>query len=60
MLVSVGYDRKRRVLEVELVGGAVYQYLAVPPKDFLALLAAESTGRFYNQHIKANYDYRRL
>jgi KTSC domain len=60
VLVSVGYDRKRRVLEVELVSGAVYQYLAVPPKDFMALLAAESVGRFYNKHIKATYDYREL
>jgi hypothetical protein len=60
VLASVGYDRKRRLLEVELVSGVVYQYLDVPPKDYMALLAAESSGRFYNQHIKPNYDYRQV
>lgn len=60
VIVSVGYDRKRRVLEVELAGGAVYQYLDVPPKDFMALLAADSAGRYYNQRIKPNYEYRQV
>lgn len=60
VIASVGYDRKRRVLEVELVSGAIYQYLGVPPKDYLALLAADSSGRFYNQRIKPTYDYRQL
>jgi len=45
---------------VKLVGGAVYQYLDVPPKDFLALLAADSSGRFYNQRIKPTCDYRQV
>lgn len=60
VIASVGYDRDRRVLEVELVSGAVYQYLDVPPKDYLALLAADSQGRFYNQRIKPNYQYRQV
>lgn len=60
VIVSVGYDRNRRVLEVELVGGAVYQYLDVPAKEYMALLAAESQGRFYNQRIKPSYEYRQV
>lgn len=60
VVVSVGYDRKRRILEVEVAGGSVYQYLEVPPREYFALLAADSHGRYYNQHIKPNYDFRRL
>jgi hypothetical protein len=59
-VVSVGYDRKRRVLEVEVEGGAVYQYLDVPAREYFALVSAESVGRYYNQRIKAEYEFRRL
>jgi KTSC domain-containing protein len=57
-VVSVGYDRKLRVLEVEVDGGAVYQYLGVPAREYFALVSAASVGRYYNQQIKENYDFR--
>jgi hypothetical protein len=56
-VVSVGYDKKRRVLEVEVEGGAVYQYLDVPAREYFALVSAESVGRYYNQRIKADYEF---
>lgn len=59
-VVSVGYDRKRRVLEVEIEGGAIYQYLDVPPREYFALVSAESVGRYHNQRIKAEYEFRRV
>jgi hypothetical protein len=58
-VLSVGYDQKRRVLEVEVEGGEVYQYLEVPAREYFALVSAESVGRYYNQQIKANYDFRK-
>jgi hypothetical protein len=59
-VLSVGYDKSRRILEVEVEGGAIYQYLDVPARDFFGILAAESAGRYYNQTIKPNYDFRKL
>jgi hypothetical protein len=59
-VVSVGYDKKRRILEVEVEGGVVYQYLDVPAREYFALVSAESVGRYYNQQIKAGYEFRRL
>ena len=59
-VVSVGYDKKRRVLEVEVEGGAVYQYLDVPAREYFALVSADSVGRYYNQSIKPNYEFLRL
>jgi KTSC domain len=50
-VVSIGYDD---VLEVELKGG-LYRYRGVPRPLYLALMAAESKGRFINQEIKNNY-----
>ncbi len=60
VLAEVGYDRKRRLLEVKLVSGAVYQYLDVPAREYLALLAADSSGRYYNTNIKPAYEYRQV
>jgi hypothetical protein len=47
-------------LEVEVAGGAVYQYLDVPAREYFALLSADSVGRYFNQRIKPNYDFRRV
>jgi hypothetical protein len=54
---SVGYDKRRRVLEVEVAGGTVYQYLDVPAREYFALVSADSVGRYYNQQIKDTYEF---
>lgn len=59
-VVSVGYDRRRRVLEVEVAGGAVYQYLDVPARKYFAVVSADSVGQYYNQQIKDTYQYRKV
>jgi len=55
VLVSVGYDPQRRVLEVEFVSGARYQYLDVPAQVHLELLQAPSLGAFFNREIRDHY-----
>jgi len=60
VIAEVGYDRGTRVLEVKLTSGAVYRYLGVPARDFLGLLAAPSPGRYYNEQIKATYEFRQV
>lgn len=57
---SVGYDRKLRVLEVEVAGGAIYQYLDVPAREYFALVSADSVGRYYNREIKETYEFRKV
>jgi hypothetical protein len=54
-LVSVGYDARLELLEVEFVGGAVYQYEGVPPERHRNLLRAVSLGRYFNRHIRERY-----
>jgi hypothetical protein len=55
VLVSVGYDSDGLVLEMEIVGGAVYQYFDVPEPVFLELMSATSHGKYYNQNIRNSY-----
>lgn len=57
-LTAVGYDRQRRVLELEFHGGGVYQYPQVPPAVHQALLAADSLGAYFNAQIKNRYPFR--
>jgi hypothetical protein len=54
-LSAVGYDPDKRVLEIEFIKGAVYQYRGVPEKRYTELMDAPSKGSYFNQNIKSNY-----
>lgn len=55
---SVGYDEKTAVLQIEFVGGAVYDYYLVPPSVFHSLMKAESPGRFFGDFIRDKFQFR--
>ena len=58
---SVGYAQEQRVLEIEFTGGEVYRYFDVPPEVYSGLMAAESHGRYFHQHIRnKSYRYQRM
>lgn len=53
-IASIGYDRQRRELEIEFRDtGDVYRYFAVSAGEYADLMAAESTGTYFNQVFKA-------
>ena len=54
-LSSLGYDARKRLLEVEFRNGGVYRYLDVPEDEFEALKDADSVGRHLNREIKPFY-----
>ncbi len=57
---SVGYDATETTLEVEFVGGDLYQYFNVPVEKYERLMAAASKGRYLDGNIKDRYRYRRI
>lgn len=59
-VVSVGYSRWRRVLEIEYQGGRLYQYRRVPQPVYTMLLDSDSIGRFVNAHVKGRFAYKQL
>ena len=59
-IASIGYARAARALEIEFRGGAVYRYVGVPESVHAALLAAESKGRYFSQHIRGRYEFIRM
>jgi lysyl-tRNA synthetase class 2 len=57
---SVGYESKSKILEIEFLSGAVYQYLDVPKKVHEGLRRAESKGQYFNGEIRDEYAFVRV
>lgn len=58
-LKSVGYDREKRLLEIEFHNGRVYRYRGVPSEEYEALMKAPSLGRHFIANIRDVYRYDR-
>ncbi len=55
-IVSIGYDRKRRELEIEFrETGDVYRYFEVSATEYADFIAAESKGSYLNQVFKPRH-----
>jgi hypothetical protein len=54
-IAKVGYSKRRHILEIEFLNGAVYRYLEVPVSIYRDLMLSESKARFYDSHVKGHY-----
>ena len=54
-IAAVGYSKRRHILEIEFVNGAIYRYLDVPSNVHRDLMSAESKARFYDSKIRRHY-----
>jgi hypothetical protein len=59
-LRSVQYDTEKRVLQVELHAGELFQYFDVPAKIYEELLAAESQEQYFDWRIRLKFRHRRV
>ena len=58
---EIGYDTETQMLLVRfLESGKYYVYSEVPRSVYNSLNNAESIGGYYNEHIKGQYECRRL
>lgn len=55
VIAAVGYSKRRHILEIEFVNGAIYRYLDVPSTVHRDLMSAESKARFYDSKIRRHY-----
>jgi hypothetical protein len=51
------YRAERQRLQIEFADGRVYSYSGVPDTLYIALLKAESRGRFFNEMIRNRFPY---
>ena len=54
-IAKVGYSKRRHILEIEFVNGAIYRYLDVAPSVYHDLMLADSKARFYDANIRRHY-----
>ena len=54
-IAKIGYSKRRHILEIEFVNGAVYRYFDVPASVYGELMSAESKARFYDSKIRKHY-----
>jgi KTSC domain len=59
-LVWVGYDPKKRELEVGFASGSIYRYFGVLPHAYEALMRAASKGRHFNEYVRDRYRFLRI
>ena len=58
--MSVGYDPKERLLEIEFKEGRLYQYFDVAPEIYERFTRADSYGEYFYAHITKHYRYKRV
>ena len=59
-IVSVGYDAKAKVLEIEFGSGGVYQYAGVPESRYRSFMKAPALGSYFHRDIKPWYACRKV
>ena len=55
VIASVGYSKRRHILEIEFLNGAIYRCLEVSPSVYRELIAADSKARYYDANVKGKY-----
>jgi hypothetical protein len=60
VVAHIRYDVSTSTLTVVYVSGSVYKYKDVPEKEYKAMKAAFSKGKYLNEHIKPHYAYEKV
>lgn len=57
-LSAIGWDQG--TLRVQFTNGGVYDYAHVPEGVFMALMSADSKGKYFAEHVKKTYQYTKV
>lgn len=57
---EVGYDPTQKVLEIEFISGGVWLYEDVPADLPQKMMASDSVGRFFHEHVRNRYKATRV
>ena len=59
-LASIGYDKEKKILEVEFLKSGIYQYLDVEEEEYTNLMSAESHGKYFASNVKARHEWTKI
>lgn len=57
---SIGYDRKRRALQVEFTNGHLYRIDEISAKTYGALIQADNFDRYYRENIQQRFEMTKI
>ena len=57
-IALVGYSEPDKVLRIAFTRNAAYQYFPVEKSVYDELMASDSIGSYFSQHIKGNENYK--
>jgi hypothetical protein len=58
-IAEIAYEAERSTMFVRFVEGQWYSYFAVSRRVYQAFVAAPSHGRFFHEHIRDKYPFRK-
>jgi len=59
-LEAVGYDERLKLLHIQFVTGALYEYYDVPKNIYIGLITAPSAGKYFHEYVKGVYRYSQI
>lgn len=57
---SASYDSESENLKITFKNGSIYEYTKVPWQVFTKFRLSESQGKFFSEHIKSVYTFKKL
>ena len=59
-LDSAGYDERLKLLQIQFVNGAMYEYYDVPKDIYIGLKTASSAYEYFQEHVKGVYRFSKI
>ena len=59
-IATLGFDKKKKEMEVTFKSGSIYIFFEVAYQRFFRLATATSVGRYFQKNIKGHYSYKRI
>ena len=59
VILRYDYDPAHRRLDIAFLSGQAYRYFNVPEAVYQGLIQAKSKGRYFQDHIRDKFDFRR-
>ena len=56
---GIGYHAETSMMFVRFAHGGWYTYFSVPNRTYQAFMNADSHGRFFHEHIRDHFPFRR-
>lgn len=57
LIRSYGYEQAKLVMDIQFNDGAVFRYFQVPVEVIVEFVRAASKGKYFLEHIKAQYEF---